>query len=101
VTGVLPPPDEAWRRPRRGQGRSPAGGLRPALTAAAGDAGPHRSGNTPQEHKPGSSTGTDGQQREGLNRRFDCEPRRSPTRVHRVTLDLRHAEAPQPNAVLR
>jgi hypothetical protein len=24
-----------WRRPRRGQGRGPAGGLRPALTSAA------------------------------------------------------------------
>ena len=65
----------------------------------------HRSGSKPNITNPPQTWlehSTDGQQREGPDRRFDCEPRGRPPQLDAaVTLDLRHAEAPQPNAVLR
>src|SRR6266566_7858005 len=56
---ACPPGQRAWHRPRRGQGHSPAGGLRPAVPPAAGGADQQRPGsrpdNTPTDQDPPNS----------------------------------------------
>src|SRR3954470_9055731 len=96
-TGVLPPAPDTWRRPRPGQDQAPPGWPAASLDPGCG----RRPGAAEREHASTDPArdGADGQQREGLDRRFGCEPRsRSRSGSRSVTLDLRAADAPPPNA---
>jgi len=72
---VLPPAPDTWRRPRPGQDQAPPGWPAASLDPGCG----RRPGAAEREHASTDPArdGADGQQREGLDRRFGCEPRPS------------------------